>query len=95
MRCKRMTHAHKLLFGFDDSITQTVGGGVFILYLLNSVYCFASVMIHHSVLHLVCLRLQSNEDNQSLFKGITPERAFGDFIFAHVILHLVVINFIG
>lgn len=48
-----------------------------------------------SFLSSVCLRLQSNEDNQTLFKGITPERAFGDFIFAHIILHLVVINFIG
>ncbi|CAD7078983.1 unnamed protein product [Hermetia illucens] len=27
--------------------------------------------------------------------GISPERGFADFIFAHVILHLVVINFIG
>jgi oligosaccharyltransferase complex subunit epsilon len=25
----------------------------------------------------------------------SPERAFADFIFAHVILHLVVVNFIG
>merc|ERR1712141_207503 len=43
----------------------------------------------------VCLRIQSNPRNRSEFKGISPERAFADFIFANVILHLVVINFIG
>ena len=43
----------------------------------------------------VCLRIQSNPANMSDFKGISPERAFADFIFASVILHLVVINFIG
>lgn len=43
----------------------------------------------------VCLRLQVNPQNKTDFVGISPERAFADFIFAHVILHLVVINFIG
>ncbi|EDO34913.1 predicted protein [Nematostella vectensis] len=43
----------------------------------------------------VCLRVQSNPANYSEFKGISPERAFGDFIFASIILHLVVMNFIG
>ncbi|XP_076470743.1 dolichyl-diphosphooligosaccharide--protein glycosyltransferase subunit DAD1-like [Babylonia areolata] len=43
----------------------------------------------------VCLRLQSNPQNKGEFTGISPERSFADFIFAHVILHLVVINFIG
>ena len=43
----------------------------------------------------VCLRIQSNPLNSSDFKGISPERAFADFIFASVILHLVVMNFIG
>ncbi|CAG5115597.1 unnamed protein product [Candidula unifasciata] len=43
----------------------------------------------------VCLRLQSNPQNKAEFTGISPERSFADFIFAHVILHLVVINFIG
>merc|ERR1711881_152259 len=43
----------------------------------------------------VCLRIQSNPRNRSEFKGISPERAFADFIFANVVLHLVVMNFIG
>merc|ERR1712126_15502 len=43
----------------------------------------------------VCLRLQVNPQNKSHFYGLSPERAFADFIFAHIILHLVVMNFIG
>lgn len=43
----------------------------------------------------VCLRLQSNPQNKSQFYGISTERGFADFIFAHIILHLVVMNFIG
>lgn len=30
-----------------------------------------------------------------MFKNVSGERAFADFIFAHVVLHLVVVNFIG
>lgn len=43
----------------------------------------------------VCLRLQVNPQNKTEFNDISHERAFADFIFAHIILHLVVINFIG
>ncbi|XP_063699822.1 dolichyl-diphosphooligosaccharide--protein glycosyltransferase subunit DAD1 [Culicoides brevitarsis] len=43
----------------------------------------------------VCLRLQSNPENKQIFMGISPERGFADFIFGHIILHLVVMNFIG
>jgi len=43
----------------------------------------------------VCLRIQTNPANVAVFKDISVERAFADFIFAHGVLHLVVINFIG
>jgi oligosaccharyltransferase complex subunit epsilon len=43
----------------------------------------------------VCLRLQVNPQNKGVFGDLSNERAFADFIFAHVILHLVVVNFIG
>lgn len=43
----------------------------------------------------VCLRIQVNDQNKMDFFNIKDERAFADFIFAHIILHLVVINFIG
>ena len=43
----------------------------------------------------VCLRIQVNQENKAEFDQLRDERAFADFIFAHIILHLVVINFIG
>lgn len=48
-----------------------------------------------SVAHPVCLRIQINPQNKGEFQGISPERAFADFLFANTILHLVVINFVG
>ena len=47
------------------------------------------------IIILVNLRLQVNPENSRDFKSIAPERAFADFLFAHVVLHLVVINFMG
>jgi len=43
----------------------------------------------------VCLRIQVNPENKNLFLDISQERAFADFIIAHLLLHLVVVNFIG
>ncbi|EMP32815.1 Dolichyl-diphosphooligosaccharide--protein glycosyltransferase subunit DAD1, partial [Chelonia mydas] len=43
----------------------------------------------------VCLRIQINPQNKGDFQGISPERAFADFLFASTILHLIVINFVG
>uniref|UniRef100_A0A4W5QTP6 Dolichyl-diphosphooligosaccharide--protein glycosyltransferase subunit DAD1 n=1 Tax=Hucho hucho TaxID=62062 RepID=A0A4W5QTP6_9TELE len=43
----------------------------------------------------VCLRIQINPDNKGDFLSISQERAFADFLLAHTVLHLVVINFIG
>nr|XP_033780390.1 dolichyl-diphosphooligosaccharide--protein glycosyltransferase subunit DAD1 [Geotrypetes seraphini] len=43
----------------------------------------------------VCLRIQINPQNKSDFQSISPERAFADFLFASIILHLVVVNFVG
>ncbi|XP_053203789.1 dolichyl-diphosphooligosaccharide--protein glycosyltransferase subunit dad1-like [Panonychus citri] len=43
----------------------------------------------------VSLRLQVNPANKHDFGDVSNERAFADFIFAQIVLHLVVINFIG
>jgi oligosaccharyltransferase complex subunit epsilon len=40
----------------------------------------------------VALRMQVNPKNHF---AISLERAFADFLFCHVILHLVVMNFLG
>ena len=66
-----------------------VGAFPFNSFLAGFISCVGSFVLG------VCLRLQNNEKNQSEFGGISNERAFADFIFAHIILHLVVINFIG
>ena len=62
---------------------------------LHFSHSWAKILILSFVFFPVCLRVQSNPANMSDFKGISPERAFADFIFASVILHLVVMNFIG
>ena len=41
----------------------------------------------------VCLRIQTNPANMTVFKDISVERAFADFIFAHCVLHLVVMKY--
>lgn len=50
-----------------------------------------------NVLHAyaaVCLRLQVDPSNKD-FQGISPERAFADYVLANLVLHLVVFNYIG
>lgn len=44
---------------------------------------------------IVCLRIQVNPQNKEHFRSVSQESAFGDFLFAHTILHLVVVNYIG
>ncbi|KAH9962415.1 DAD family-domain-containing protein [Russula dissimulans] len=41
------------------------------------------------------LRSQVNVENRALFKDVSPERAFGDFVVGSVVLHFFVFNFLG
>merc|ERR1712141_894616 len=66
-----------------------VGTFPFNAFLSGFISCVGSFILG------VCLRLQVNPQNKLQFEDISPERAFSDFIFAHIILHLVVMNFIG
>merc|ERR1712037_446505 len=73
---------------------------VFFTGVIQFVYCclvgtFPFNAFLSGFISCVCLRLQVNPQNKSQFEGISPERAFADFVFAHIILHLVVMNFIG
>ncbi|KTW30749.1 hypothetical protein T552_00461 [Pneumocystis carinii B80] len=43
----------------------------------------------------VNLRSQCNVKNEEIHKNISPERAFGDFVFSSLILHFFVITFLG
>ncbi|KAL2900863.1 Dolichyl-diphosphooligosaccharide--protein glycosyltransferase subunit DAD1 [Bienertia sinuspersici] len=42
----------------------------------------------------VCLRIQVNKENKE-FKDLSPERAFADFVLCNLVLHLVIMNFLG
>ncbi|XP_076333074.1 dolichyl-diphosphooligosaccharide--protein glycosyltransferase subunit [Tachypleus tridentatus] len=66
-----------------------VGTYPFNSFLSGFISCVASFVL------AVCLRLQVNPQNKSQLHYISSERAFADFIFAHIILHLIVMNFIG
>ncbi|KAA1466025.1 defender against cell death 1 [Dentipellis sp. KUC8613] len=41
------------------------------------------------------LRSQVNPENRGLFKEVSPERAFADFVIGSVVLHFFVFNFLG
>ncbi|XP_032816481.1 dolichyl-diphosphooligosaccharide--protein glycosyltransferase subunit DAD1 [Petromyzon marinus] len=66
-----------------------VGTFPFNSFLSGFISCVGSFIL------AVCLRIQVNPRNKEEFVNISPERAFADFLFAHIILHIVVVNFIG
>ncbi|XP_027698947.1 dolichyl-diphosphooligosaccharide--protein glycosyltransferase subunit DAD1 [Vombatus ursinus] len=66
-----------------------VGTFPFNSFLSGFISCVGSFIL------AVCLRIQINPQNKGDFQGISPERAFADFLFASTILHLVVMNFVG
>ncbi|KZV71428.1 defender against death DAD protein [Peniophora sp. CONT] len=41
------------------------------------------------------LRTQVNPENRTLFKSVSPERAFADFVIGSIVLHFFVFNFLG
>ncbi|KAG2376470.1 Dolichyl-diphosphooligosaccharide--protein glycosyltransferase subunit [Vigna angularis] len=41
-----------------------------------------------------CSRIQVNKENKE-FKDLAPERAFADFVLCNLVLHLVIMNFLG
>lgn len=81
---------NSFLSGFISTISCFVLGGKF--HLIRWLIFIISMIFSA---FLVCLRLQVNPENKLQFAGISPERGFADFILAHVVLHLVVMNFIG
>ncbi|KAJ6394036.1 hypothetical protein OIU77_023299 [Salix suchowensis] len=42
----------------------------------------------------VCLRIQVNKENKE-FKDLPSEHAFADFVLCNLVLHLVIMNFLG
>jgi oligosaccharyltransferase complex subunit epsilon len=90
---------NSFLSGFISCVGSFVLAGK--LSFILSPVIFLVLHIQHSNILIVfsytlaCLRLQVNPENKGQFEKISPERAFADFIFAHVVLHLTVMNFIG
>uniref|UniRef100_A0A8C2HXD7 Dolichyl-diphosphooligosaccharide--protein glycosyltransferase subunit DAD1 n=5 Tax=Cyprininae TaxID=2743694 RepID=A0A8C2HXD7_CYPCA len=66
-----------------------VGTFPFNSFLSGFISCVGSFIL------AVCLRIQINPQNKRDFLTVSPERAFADFLFAHTVLHLVVVNFVG
>lgn len=81
---------NSFLSGFISCVSCFVLAGEMCLVLI-----FVKIFKLLFWIFLVCLRLQSNPQNKLQFIGISPERGYADFIFAHIVLHLVVVNFIG
>ncbi|KAI2667938.1 Dolichyl-diphosphooligosaccharide--protein glycosyltransferase subunit DAD1 [Labeo rohita] len=62
-----------------------VGTFPFNSFLSGFISCVGSFIL------AVCLRIQINPQNKRDFLTVSPERAFADFLFAHTVLHLVVL----
>lgn len=82
---------NSFLSGFISTVSCFILAGEY-FNLIDYLSRFDIQLFIHSA---VCLRLQANPANKAQFFGITPERGFADFILAHVILHIVVMNFLG
>ncbi|KAI7884237.1 defender against death DAD protein [Lichtheimia hyalospora FSU 10163] len=41
------------------------------------------------------LRIQTNSHNKDMFKTVSPERAFADFVVCSLLLHFFCVNFLG
>jgi len=66
-----------------------IGTFPFNSFLASFICCVGSFVLG------AALRIQANPHNKLQFPLISTERAFSDFIFANVVLHLVVMNFLG
>lgn len=72
-----------------------IGNNTYLRNLVGFGIQSCQIIILRVFLFSVCLRLQVNPENKNEFQGLSAERGFADFIFAHLVLHIVVINFIG
>ncbi|KAL8208384.1 hypothetical protein R6Q57_007796 [Mikania cordata] len=65
-----------------------VGSFPFNSFLSGVLSCVGTVVL------AVCLRIQVNKENKE-FSDLPPERAFADFVLCNLVLHLVIMNFLG
>ncbi|GAQ88724.1 putative defender against cell death [Klebsormidium nitens] len=82
-----------ILYALSTALIQFVYLGLVGSFPFNSFLAGFLSSIGTAVL-AVCLRMQVNKDNKE-FKDVPPERAFADWVVANIVLHLVVVNYIG
>ncbi|XP_074270919.1 dolichyl-diphosphooligosaccharide--protein glycosyltransferase subunit DAD1-like [Silene latifolia] len=82
-----------IIFAISTALIQvaymaTVGSFPFNSFLSGVLSCVGTAVL------AVCLRIQVNKENKE-FKDLAPERAFADFVLCNLVLHLVIMNFLG
>ncbi|KAM0948934.1 putative dolichyl-diphosphooligosaccharide--protein glycotransferase [Dioscorea sansibarensis] len=82
-----------VVFAVLTAIIQVVYMGMVGSFPFNSFLSGVLSCVGTAVL-AVCLRIQVNKDNKE-FKDLPPERAFADFVLCNLVLHLVIMNFLG
>ncbi|KAK9150311.1 hypothetical protein Syun_008620 [Stephania yunnanensis] len=82
-----------VVFAIFTALIQVVYMGIVGSFPFNSFLSGVLSCVGTAVL-AVCLRIQVNKDNKE-FKDLPPERAFADFVLCNVVLHLVIMNFLG
>ncbi|XP_058721441.1 dolichyl-diphosphooligosaccharide--protein glycosyltransferase subunit DAD1-like [Vicia villosa] len=84
---------HYVVFAVFTALIQVVYMALVGTFPFNSFLSGVLSCVGTAVL-AVCLRIQVNKENKE-FKDFAPERAFADFVFCNVVLHLVIMNFLG
>ncbi|CAL9205198.1 unnamed protein product [Musa hybrid cultivar] len=82
-----------VVFAIATAIIQVVYMGIVGSFPFNSFLSGVLSCVGTAVL-AVCLRIQVNKENKE-FKDLPPERAFADFVLCNLVLHLVIMNFLG
>ncbi|CAI9755324.1 unnamed protein product [Fraxinus pennsylvanica] len=82
-----------MLFAVLTAVIQVVYMAIVGSFPFNSFLSGVLSCVGTAVL-AVCLRIQVNKENKE-FKDLPPERAFADFALCNLVLHLVIMNFLG
>ncbi|XP_038973868.1 dolichyl-diphosphooligosaccharide--protein glycosyltransferase subunit DAD1-like isoform X2 [Phoenix dactylifera] len=82
-----------VVYAIVTAVIQVVYMGIVGSFPFNSFLSGVLSCVGTAVL-AVCLRIQVNKENKE-FKDLPPERAYADFVLCNLVLHLVVMNFLG
>ncbi|RPA87363.1 oligosaccharyl transferase subunit [Ascobolus immersus RN42] len=79
-----------IVVGVLQFVYCVIGGN----YPFNAFLAGFSATVGQFVL-TVALRMQTVNANRKEFEGVSPERAFADFVFGSLLLHVFCVNFIN